>query len=141
MKLWLGDVDRTDELLAREFALTPWEPEPAASVPMKHPKHLQWAFDALQRLTFGDSECIAARQAIEDERHAEKLRPKIIGRKIACGPCGGRPPGCEFCSNSGMFTITPEIAAEWTLDIIEGILEELEENRKEAARKRADIPF
>lgn len=86
---------------------------------------LEEARQILTRPKFGDTRCIEAANLLRDEAQAAELRPRVIGRRITCGPCGGRPgAGCMFCKD-GLFTITAELAASWDLDIIEGVLEEL----------------
>lgn len=91
----------------------------------------------LERPRFGDPLCIEAAQLLRDEAEAERLRPLVIGKKLICGPCGGYSDGCKFCDAEGMQLITKELADSWGLDIIQGVLDELQCSERTQPRRRA----
>ncbi len=86
---------------------------------------LEAAREILTKPKFGDPLCIEAANTLRDEAVAVELRKKVIGKEIACGPCGGKPGGCECCFD-GVMTITAKLAASWDRDILEEeVMEEL----------------
>lgn len=82
------------------------------------------AKEVLTKPKFGDPRCIEAANVLRDEAVAVELRKQVIGKRVFCGPCGGKPGGCKYCED-GAVTITKELAATWDRDILEGVLEDI----------------
>lgn len=74
---------------------------------------------------FGDPQCLAAMKRLDDERKAEALRTKLIGKRIPCGACGGTGDRCGICAADGTVLITQEWAAKCDVDVLESMAEEL----------------
>ena len=80
----------------------------------------------LQKPKFGDPTCLSAMKRLEDEKKAEALRTKLIGKRICCGACGGTGDGCEVCAADGTVLITQEWAAKCDREVLESMMEDLD---------------
>lgn len=85
------------------------------------------AEEILKHPKFGDSECIAARERLEQEPEIERYRKLVVGKELLCWQCGGHPQNdkCDICNSTGMERITTDLAAKWDLDILQGVAVEL----------------
>lgn len=81
----------------------------------------------LARPKFGDPLCIEAAERLRDEVEAGRLRTILIGKWLDCIMCGYRgDKDCPMCKGEGKHVIGKELADSWDLDILQGVMEELE---------------
>jgi len=82
------------------------------------------ALEILEKPIFNDPQCIKACKFLEEEEEADKLRKKLVGKKVECWCCEG--DGELRCKAGCMCHICPTCDGEDKLTLSTGLLKELD---------------